>query len=69
MFYLFALFSAFVNNSSLYQAFGFFHEKPIIIGFLLFSDALTPMDSVIKLGMNILSRKFEFEAGRLCRPT
>lgn len=63
MFYIFALFSAFVNNKSLYQSFGFFNEQPIMIGFILFSDALAPMDAVVKLLMNILSRKFEFEAG------
>jgi hypothetical protein len=34
-----------------------------MIGFLLFSDALAPMDAIVKLLMNILSRKFEFEAG------
>lgn len=34
-----------------------------MIGFLLFSDALVPMDAVLKLFMNILSRKFEFQAG------
>ncbi|KAJ5556400.1 hypothetical protein N7494_000315 [Penicillium frequentans] len=62
MFYIFALFSVFVNNKSLYQSFGFVKEQPIMIGFLLFSDALAPMDAVVKLMMNILSRKFEFEA-------
>ncbi|KAJ5438766.1 CAAX prenyl protease 1 [Penicillium daleae] len=62
MFYIFALFSVFVNNKSLYQSFGFVKEQPIMIGFLLFSDALAPMDAVVKLLMNILSRKFEFEA-------
>lgn len=65
MFYIFALFSAFINNRSLYEAFGFHGEYPIMIGFLLFSDALAPMDAVVKLLMNILSRKFEFEAGKL----
>ncbi|RMZ75841.1 hypothetical protein DV737_g5074, partial [Chaetothyriales sp. CBS 132003] len=39
-------------------------QHPIIIGFILFSDALAPMDAVVKLLMNILSRKFEFEADR-----
>lgn len=63
MFYIFALFSVFVNNRSLYQSFGFVKDQPIMIGFLLFSDALAPMDAVVKLLMNILSRKFEFEAG------
>ncbi len=66
MFYIFALFSVFINNRSLYRDFGFHKEFPIIIGFILFSDALAPMDTVVKLLMNILSRKFEFEAGKLC---
>lgn len=57
------MFSVFVNNRSLYQAFGFHHEQPIMVGFLLFSDALAPMDAAVKFLMNILSRKFEFEAG------
>ncbi|PNY28789.1 CAAX prenyl protease 1, partial [Tolypocladium capitatum] len=60
--YVFSLFSVFINNRSLYSAFGFHTTHPIIIGFILFSDALSPMDTVIKLLLNILSRKFEFEA-------
>lgn len=60
--YIFALFSAFINNNSLYADFGFTNSHPIIIGFLLFSDVLGPMDSVIKLLMNMLSRKYEFQA-------
>ena len=63
MFYIFALFSIFIDNRSLYESFGFHKEHPIIIGFVLFSDALAPMDTVVKLLMNVLSRKFEFEAG------
>jgi STE24 endopeptidase len=61
-FYIFALFSVFINNKSLYADFGFIAERPIMVGFLLFSDALAPMDMVIKLLMNILSRRFEFQA-------
>ncbi|KAG9244961.1 putative CAAX prenyl protease 1 [Calycina marina] len=61
-FYIFALFSVFINNKSLYQSFGFHNQFPIIIGFILFSDALAPMDTVIKLLMNILSRRYEFQA-------
>ena len=64
MFYIFSLFSVFINNASLYQAFGFHTQRPIIIGFILFSDALAPMDTIVKLLMNILSRKFEFEADK-----
>ncbi|KAM7204377.1 CAAX prenyl protease 1 [Rhypophila sp. PSN 637] len=61
-FYIFSLFSLFINNKSLYADFGFTKTHPIIIGFLLFSDVLGPMDTVIKLLMNILSRKYEFQA-------
>lgn len=37
-----------------------------MIGFVLFSNAVGPMDTVVKLGMNVLSRKFEFQAGESC---
>ncbi|ERT02053.1 STE24 endopeptidase [Sporothrix schenckii 1099-18] len=65
-FYIFALFSVFINNKSLYADFGF-TQRPIIIGFLLFSDALAPMDMVIKLLMNVLSRRYEFQADNFAR--
>jgi STE24 endopeptidase len=68
LFYVFALFSVFINNKSLYEAFGFYKEKPIIIGFMLFNEVLSPTDSLVKLGMNILTRRFEFEAGKIERP-
>ncbi|KAL1869717.1 hypothetical protein VTK73DRAFT_2958 [Phialemonium thermophilum] len=67
LFYIFTLFSVFINNNSLYADFGFHKEHPIIVGFILFSDVLGPMDSVIKLLMNILSRRFEFQADAFAR--
>ena len=60
------LFSVFINNGSLYRAFGF-SEKPILIGFVLFNEVLSPTDSLIKLGMNVMTRKMEFEAGENTR--
>lgn len=68
LFYVFALFSVFINNRSLYEAFGFVREKPIMIGFILFNEVLSPTDSVVKLLMNILTRRFEFEAGKSSLP-
>ncbi|KAI0122982.1 CAAX prenyl protease [Xylariales sp. AK1849] len=65
--YIFVLFSVFISNSSLYADFGFIKEHPIIIGFILFSDALAPMDLIVKLGMNIISRRFEFQADEFAR--
>lgn len=67
LFKIFALFSVFINNRSLYASFGFHAQHPIIIGFLLFSDALSPMDTLIHLGMNMLSRKAEFEADNFAK--
>ncbi|KAH7033443.1 peptidase family M48-domain-containing protein [Microdochium trichocladiopsis] len=64
VFYIFLLFSIFINNNSLYRDFGFGRQHPIIIGFILFSDILAPMDCVIKLLMNIMSRRFEFQADK-----
>ncbi|KAA8905539.1 peptidase family M48-domain-containing protein [Sphaerosporella brunnea] len=61
-FAVFALFSVFIKNRSLYQAFGFHDSMPTIIGFLIFNDILTPVDTVLKLLMNLMSRKFEYEA-------
>lgn len=63
VFFIFALFSAFIRNRSLYEAFGFYKEQPIIIGFMLFNDAQAPLESVIKLMMNVVSRSFEYQAG------
>ncbi|KAF3077551.1 CAAX prenyl protease 1 [Trichoderma lentiforme] len=62
--YVFSLFSVFINNRSLYSSFGFHNEHPIIIGFLLFSDALSPMDTVIQFLLHIVSRTFEFQADK-----
>ncbi|KAJ6262463.1 hypothetical protein Dda_3271 [Drechslerella dactyloides] len=62
MFYIFALFSVFINNRSLYRSFGFHASQPIIIGFILFSDVLAPMDTVVKFFLNVVTRAFEYQA-------
>lgn len=67
LFFMFALFSVFIRNRSLYESFGFYNEQPIMIGFILFNEVLSPTDSIIKLLMNVLTRKMEFEAGMFPR--
>ena len=62
MLYIFVAFSAFINNASLYRAFGFTTQQPTIIGLILFLDILAPIDLVIKWVTNGISRRFEFEA-------
>ncbi|KAF2185085.1 CaaX prenyl protease [Zopfia rhizophila CBS 207.26] len=62
LFYIFALFSVFINNKSVYDAFGFHKERPVLIGFLLFNEILSPTDAILKLLMNIWTRAMEYEA-------
>ncbi|GAM83450.1 hypothetical protein ANO11243_014380 [Dothideomycetidae sp. 11243] len=52
LFFMFTLFRVFIRNQSLYESFGFVNEHAV----------LSPTDSIVKLLMNILTRKMEFEA-------
>ncbi|KAK6456654.1 zinc metalloprotease [Scheffersomyces xylosifermentans] len=61
LFMTFSLFSAFIHNKSLYSSFGF-NTQPTIIGFLLFNDIFSPLESAMQFAMNLLSRKHEYEA-------
>lgn len=63
LFFIFAMFSAFIDNGSLFASFGFHNQRPTLIGFLLFNEVLQPTDSVLKLAMNTLTRSMEYEAG------
>ncbi|BFZ55648.1 zinc metalloprotease [Savitreella phatthalungensis] len=63
LFAVFALFSAFINNRSVYRSFGFPPgAMPIVVGFFLYNEILQPVDAVLQLAMNMLSRKHEYEA-------
>ncbi|KAK9459470.1 peptidase family M48-domain-containing protein [Lipomyces oligophaga] len=61
LFALFLTFSIFLGNKSLYTSFGF-KTPSILIGFLLFNEILSPLNSVLQFGMSVLSRKYEYEA-------
>jgi len=50
-----------IANKAMFSSFGF-DTQPTIIGFLLFMKVFSPTEHVIDFLMNILSRKFEFEA-------
>jgi STE24 endopeptidase len=65
---MFALFSVFIDNRSLYADFGFHREHPTIVGFMLFNEILSPTDSIIKLLLNIWTRSMEYEAGTYTNP-
>jgi len=60
-FVIFFLFSQVIGNDNLYHSFGF-NTKPILIGFMLFGNILTPFNQILSFLMTVLSRKFEFQA-------
>ncbi|KAJ9120992.1 hypothetical protein QFC24_004972 [Naganishia onofrii] len=71
LFLTLTLFTLFINNRSLFSSFGFNdsvlgltrqEKRPIIIGFMLFQLVTAPLDPLASLGMNALSRKYEYEA-------
>jgi len=49
------------HNKPFFQAFGF-STQPTLVGLLLFSFIMRPLDSVLQFLMNLISRHFEFEA-------
>lgn len=58
---LFYLLSIFLYQPELYSAF-YMDSTPIYAGFLFFSLLYSPLETLLSIGMNILSRKNEFEA-------
>lgn len=60
----FVLFSAFLENKSLFHSFGFGFDSvyPPIIAFTLFSFASSPLNCLTQFNMNLLSRKNEYQA-------
>jgi STE24 endopeptidase len=58
---LFFLLSIFLYDDALYQAF-YMDSSPIYAGFLYFSLLFSPIESILSVLMNMLSRKNEFEA-------
>ena len=51
------------GNGDLYESFGYIDgTMPRMIGLLLFSEMLTPLDALLKPLSNVLSRRFEYQA-------
>jgi len=57
------LLSVFLGHSGLYEAFYMQHQS-VYSGLVFFGMLLTPIEMVLSIGMNMLSRKNEFEADR-----
>ncbi|EIE26911.1 hypothetical protein COCSUDRAFT_27312 [Coccomyxa subellipsoidea C-169] len=58
----FALFSLVKESTGLFTSFGFVNQQPAFIAYTLFSIISAPVNEVVGLLSNILSRRFEFQA-------
>jgi len=65
---IFYLLSLFLNNSDLYQAF-YMEQESIYAGLLFFGLLYTPVETVLSIVMQIISRKNEYEADRFAVET
>jgi STE24 endopeptidase len=59
--FIFFFLSIFLTNRGLFDAFGMEHMS-IHAGFIFFSLLFTPVDAILSIGLQALSRKNEFEA-------
>jgi STE24 endopeptidase len=62
-------FPPFLKSRALPKAFGYSAsaykpQPPILVAFMLFQMILTPFEAIFSLGMNALSREFEWQADR-----
>jgi len=58
---MFFLLSIFLNSSGLYDAF-FMEQSSVYAGLIFFGMLYAPLDLIVSIFMQILSRKYEFEA-------
>ncbi|KAF8319488.1 peptidase family M48-domain-containing protein [Cantharellus anzutake] len=65
---LFSAFPAFLQSASLLTSFGFptsvARHPPIIISFMLFQNLFTPVEALLTMAMNAVSRYFEWQADK-----
>ena len=68
IFSILALFPAFIHAPRFLGSFNFSEDvaaqTPTILSFILFQMTLMPMEAIIGMVMNAISRRFEFEADR-----
>ena len=53
-----------MQSAQMFASFGFPTARPIIIGLLLFSSVISPLEQLVNLGQQWLTRRFEYEADR-----
>jgi len=58
----FLLFSLIWRSENLFVSFGFVEDQPAFVSFILFSFISAPMNEIVELLNNVVSRRFEFQA-------
>eukprot|EP01100_Stratorugosa_tubuloviscum_P004154 TRINITY_DN202_c3_g1_i1.p1 TRINITY_DN202_c3_g1~~TRINITY_DN202_c3_g1_i1.p1 ORF type:complete len:442 (-),score=163.70 TRINITY_DN202_c3_g1_i1:52-1335(-) len=56
------VFSLFINSTQLFNDFGFYDSKPILVGLILFSMIFEPFNHAIAFAINFLTRQLEYDA-------
>lgn len=63
LFLMFGAFAVLYRHQPLYNAFGFYDEKPVLMGFaIIFQFVFSPYNELLNFMMTALSRRFEFQA-------
>lgn len=62
-------FTLFIHNPTIFRSFGFgedvaVRQQPVIIGFFLYQLIMNPLDPLISLVINSITRRYEYEAGQ-----
>ncbi|KAF5211160.1 Peptidase M48 family protein [Clavispora lusitaniae] len=61
------LYRAFIENKSFFHSFGFFHDYPPMIAFVLFSYVSAPVDCAVEFATKLVSRKNEYQADNFAK--
>eukprot|EP00186_Timspurckia_oligopyrenoides_P001313 CAMPEP_0182451076 /NCGR_PEP_ID=MMETSP1172-20130603/43519_1 /TAXON_ID=708627 /ORGANISM="Timspurckia oligopyrenoides, Strain CCMP3278" /LENGTH=482 /DNA_ID=CAMNT_0024648811 /DNA_START=2076 /DNA_END=3524 /DNA_ORIENTATION=+ len=67
MLFMSGLYGMTASNKDLFVSFGYTSDTPHLIGLMLFSEILGPLDSIVSFAMNWMSRKHEYEADRFAK--
>jgi STE24 endopeptidase len=65
---MFFLLSIFLNSQGLYDAF-FMEQASVYVGLIFFGMLYAPIDMIVSIFMQVLSRKYEFEADEFASTT
>ncbi len=65
---MFFLLSIFLNSQGLYDAF-FMEQASVYVGLIFFGMLYAPIDMIVSIFMQVLSRKYEFEADEFATTT